>query len=652
MQTGTILWQPDPQALEKSNFHAFLKQAEQVSGKSLGDFTGLHAWSVSDLEGFWNLLWDFCGVVGEKGGSATSPEMPMPGARFFPQSRLNFAENLLQRKGNGDAIVFRGEDKLSVRLSWDELHAEVSRMQQFLKAAGVGRGDRVAAMLPNMPQAVIGMLATSALGAVWSSCSPDFGEGGVLDRFGQIEPKVFISCDGYWYNGKRIEIAEKLQAIASKLTSAKRIVIADYLGNAEEVAGALPNAVSWSQGPGSLTASDVTFERLSFDHPLYILFSSGTTGIPKCIVHSQGGVLLQHLKEQQLHCNLNPGDRFFYFTTCGWMMWNWLVTGLASGATLMLFDGSPFAPEAKVLFDYAEQERFTFFGTSAKYIDAVRNSGLRPVESHDLSSLAMMTSTGSPLAPENFKFVYEGIKPDIHLASISGGTDIVACFVGGVPDRPVRVGEIQGPMLGMATEVWNDDAKPVTGEKGELVCTKAFPSMPIGFWNDPDNKKYHGAYFERFDGIWCHGDFAEWTENGGMIIHGRSDATLNPQGVRIGTAEIYNQVEQMPQIEEALCIGQDWQSDVRVVLFVRLAQGAELDEELTNAIKQKIRTGASPRHVPAKIIAVSDIPRTKSGKITELAVRDVVHGRTVKNKEALANPEALSLFEDLPQLRD
>ena len=652
MQTGTILWQPDPKALEKGNFHAFLKEAEKAAGKPIGDFTALHAWSVSDLEGFWSLVWDFCGVIGEKGAAATSPEMPMPGARFFPEARLNFAENLLRRKGGDDAIVFRGEDKLSVRLSWDELHAEVSRMQQFLKDAGVGKGDRVAAMLPNMPQAVIGMLATSSLGAIWSSCSPDFGEGGVLDRFGQIEPAVFISCDGYWYNGKRIEIAEKLQAIAAKLTSVKRIVIADYLGSAKDVAAGLPNAVSWAEGPGSHTAGEVTFERLSFQHPLYILFSSGTTGIPKCIVHSQGGTLLQHLKEQQLHCNLKPGDRFFYFTTCGWMMWNWLVTGLASGATLMLFDGSPFAPEARVLFDYAEQERFTFFGTSAKYIDAVRNSGLRPVESHDLSSLAMMTSTGSPLAPENFKFAYEGIKPDMHLASISGGTDIVGCFVGGVPDRPVRVGEIQGPMLGMATEVWNDEGKPVTGEKGELVCTRAFPSMPIGFWNDPDEAKYHGAYFERFDGVWCHGDFAEWTENGGMIIHGRSDATLNPQGVRIGTAEIYNQVEQMPEVEEAICIGQEWQSDVRVILFVRMAAGVELTEELEKAIRQKIRTGASPRHVPAKIIPVADIPRTKSGKITELAVRDIVHGRPVKNKEALANPDALDLYADLPQLRD
>ena len=652
MQTGTILWQPDAEVLEKSNFHAFLKQAEKAAGKPLEDFTALHAWSVNDLEGFWGLVWDFCGVVGEKGGAATSREMPMPGARFFPESRLNFAENLLQRKGGEDAIVFRGEDKLSTRLSWDELHGEVSRMQQFLKSMGIGKGDRVAAMLPNMPQAVIGMLAASSLGAVWSSCSPDFGEGGVLDRFGQIEPAVFIACDGYWYNGKRIDISQKLQVIAAKLTSVKQIVIADYLGSAKEVAAGLPNAVSWAEGPGSHTAGEVTFERLPFEHPLYILFSSGTTGIPKCIVHSQGGTLLQHLKEQQLHCNLKPGDRFFYFTTCGWMMWNWLVTGLASGTTLMLFDGSPFAPEAKVLFDYAEQERFTFFGTSAKYIDAVRNSGLRPVESHDLSSLAMMTSTGSPLAPENFKFAYEGIKPDMHLASISGGTDIVACFVGGVPDRPVRVGEIQGPMLGMATEVWNEDGKPVTGEKGELVCTKAFPSMPIGFWNDPGNNKYHGAYFERFDGIWCHGDFAEWTENGGMIIHGRSDATLNPQGVRIGTAEIYNQVEQMPEVEEALCIGQDWEADVRVILFVRLAGGIELTEELTKAIKQKIRTGASPRHVPAKIIAIADIPRTKSGKITELAVRDVVHNRPVKNKEALANPEALDLYADLPQLRD
>ncbi|MCB1386518.1 MAG: acetoacetate--CoA ligase [Nitratireductor sp.] len=652
MKTGTILWQANESQLVGSNYQAFLKAASAASGIELADYDALHRWSVSDTDGFWRLIWQFCGVVGEMGARVMGDVRTMPGAEFFPDARLNFAENLLRGTGDGDAIVFRGEDKLERRLSWDDLRAEVARMQRFLIDAGVGKGDRVAAMLPNTPEAVIGMLATASIGAVWSSCSPDFGVNGVIDRFGQIEPKLFITVDGYWYNGKKIAIGEKLSEIAARLTSAERIVVADYLGDAQAVAASLPNAVAWQDGPGSVQAGELTFERLAFNHPLYILFSSGTTGIPKCIIHGQGGTLLQHLKEQRIHCGVKDGDRVFYFTTCGWMMWNWLVSALACGATLMLYDGSPFSPRPGVLFDYAEQEKFTFFGTSAKYIDALRNSGVRPVESHDLSSLRMLTSTGSPLAPENFRFVYDGIKEDIHLASISGGTDIVACFVGGVPDRPVRIGEIQGAMLAMAVEVWNEDGKPVIGEKGELVCVKPFPSMPIGFWNDPDHAKYRSAYFERFDGIWCHGDFAEWTQNGGMIIHGRSDATLNPQGVRIGTAEIYNQVEQMAEVEEALCIGQDWEGDVRVVLFVRLAGDRKLDEALTQAIRQKIRTGASPRHVPAKIIQVADIPRTKSGKITELAVRDVVHGRTVKNKEALANPEALDLYVDLPQLRD
>ncbi len=655
MDIGTVLWTPDKKALSESHFAHFAQKAGEIAGRDLGSYDALHAWSVSESEAFWKLVWRYCGIIGDMGSRATDGEMKMPGAQFFPDSSLNFAENLLRRTGPDDAIVFRGEDKVTRRLSWDELHGEVSRMQQYLRDLGVGEGDRVAAMVPNMPEAVIAMLAASSLGAVWSSCSPDFGEGGVLDRFGQIEPVVLITCDGYWYNGKAIPIGEKLEKIVANLPSLKSVVITDYLGKAEQLAAAMAenfaSATTWAAGPGRYEAQTIGFNRLPFSHPLYILFSSGTTGIPKCIVHSQGGTLIQHLKEQQLHINMREGDRFFYFTTCGWMMWNWLVSGLASGAALMLYDGSPFAPDSRVLWDYASEEKFTFFGTSAKYIDAVRNSGLRPLETYDLSAIRMIGSTGSPLAPENFRFVYEGIKQDVHLASMSGGTDIVACFVGGIPDRPVRIGEIQGPMLGMATEVWDDDGKPVIGEKGELVCTKAFPSMPIGFWNDPGDRKYLSAYFERFDGIWCHGDFAEWTKNGGMIIHGRSDATLNPQGVRIGTAEIYNQVEQLAEIDEAICIGQDWEGDVRVVLFVRLARGVTLDDDLVKTIKTVIRNGASPRHVPAKVIAVEDIPRTKSGKITELAVRDIVHGRAVKNQEALANPEALKLFENIPQLR-
>ncbi|RUU34027.1 acetoacetate--CoA ligase, partial [Mesorhizobium sp. M6A.T.Ca.TU.002.02.2.1] len=605
---------------------------------------------------FWSLVWDFCGIVGDKGTSGGERVLvdgdKMPGAAFFPDAKLNFAENLLKKTGPSDAVVFRGEDKVERRLSWNELHALTSRLQQLFLSLGVKKGDRIAAMMPNMPETVAALLATASIGAVWSSCSPDFGEQGVLDRFGQIEPVVFIAPDGYWYNGKAIEVADKIAAVAAKLPAVRKVLIVDYLGTSSDVAATVEKAAALDEALSSFAAKAVAFERLPFAHPLYILFSSGTTGIPKCIVHSAGGTLIQHVKEERLHAGLLDGDRFFYFTTCGWMMWNWLVSGLASGATLLLYDGSPFYPDGNVLFDFADAEKMTYFGTSAKFIDSVRKAGLKPIRTHDLSTVRTISSTGSPLSPEDFRFVYEGIKHDVHLASISGGTDIVSCFVLGVPTEPVWTGEIQGPGLGLAVDVWDDDGRPLRQEKGELVCTKAFPAMPIGFWNDPEGKKYHAAYFERFDNIWCHGDFAEWTAHGGLIIHGRSDATLNPGGVRIGTAEIYNQVEQMPEILEALCIGQDFDNDVRVVLFVRLAAGVELDAELEKRIRAKIRSGASPRHVPARIVAVADIPRTKSGKITELAVRDMVHGRAVKNKEALANPEALELFRDLPQLAD
>ncbi|PLX36091.1 MAG: acetoacetate--CoA ligase [Hyphomicrobiales bacterium] len=651
MSDATPLWQPSPERIAGTNLRRMMDRAEKETGRSFPDYKSFHRWSTDEKEAFWSLLWDFCGVVGDRGERTLSDGHKMPGAAFFPDARMNFAENLLRRNDDSDALVFRGEDKVERRMSWAELHALVSRLQQGFKAAGIGVGDRIAAMMPNMPETIAGMLAASSLGAIWSSCSPDFGERGVLDRFGQIEPKIFVTCDGYWYNGKQNPVGEKLKPILEQLVTVDTAIIVPYLGTADEVAAEIPKAVTLDAFTAPYEAAPVTFERLPFSHPLYILFSSGTTGIPKCIVHSAGGTLLQHLKEHQLHCDIRPGDRVFYFTTCGWMMWNWLATGLASEATLLLFDGSPFAPSGAVLFDYAQAEKMTMFGTSAKFIDAVKKAELRPRDTHDLSSLRLMTSTGSPLAPESFDFVYDGVKPDIHLASISGGTDIVACFVGGIPINPVWKGELQGPSLGMATDVWDEDGKPMVAGKGELVCTEPFPSMPIKFWNDPEGEKYHAAYFERFDNVWCHGDFAEWTEHGGMVIHGRSDATLNPGGVRIGTAEIYNVVEQMPEVIEALAIGQQWDDDVRVVLFVRLADGVALDEDLTKRIKTNIRTGASPRHVPAKIVVVKDIPRTKSGKITELAVRDVVHGREVKNKEALANPEALNLFKDIPDLQ-
>jgi acetoacetyl-CoA synthetase len=645
------LWTPSPERVTDSNLTAFAKVFGHRIGAELVDYRAVHRASVENREAFWSTVWDEFGVIGHKGDGRVLVDDAMPGAQFFPDARLNFAENLLRRSDLAEAIVFRGEDKLEQRLSFVDLHALVSRLQQWLQAQGVGPGDRVAAMMPNMPTTVAAMLATASLGATWSSCSPDFGPRGVLDRFGQIEPKVLVVCDGYWYAGKRIEVRDKLAEIVPQLPGLAAVLVVPYLGQAGDVAAGLAKGVAMDDALAPIPARPVTFAQMPFNHPLYILYSSGTTGVPKCIVHGAGGTLLQHLKEHRLQSDVKPGDRMFYFSTCGWMMWNWLVSGLASEATLLLFDGSPFHPAPSVLFDYAQAERMTLFGTSAKYIDACAKAGLRPRDTHDLSSVRLMTSTGSPLAPESFDYVYEAIKPDMQLASISGGTDIMGCFVLGNPTGPVWKGEIQAPGLGMAVDVWDEAGHPLSAGKGELVCTRAFPSMPVMFWNDPGGAKYSAAYFERFPGVWCHGDFAEWTEHGGMIIHGRSDATLNPGGVRIGTAEIYAQVEQIPDVLEALAIGQEWDGDVRVVLFVRLRPGVGLDAALEQAIRSKIRTGASPRHVPAKIVAVADIPRTKSGKITELAVRDVVHGREVKNKEALANPEALDLYRDLAALK-
>lgn len=644
------LWEPSREVLERSPMALFMKACGARAGRKFEGYDAFHAWSIEDRAAFWSAVWDDCHVIGDRGERVLVGDDRMLDTRFFPDASLNFAENLLRNTGRDDALIFRGEDKVSYRWNWDELHAQVSRLQQAFTAMGIGVGDRIAAMMPNMPETIACMLAAASIGAIWSSCSPDFGEQGVLDRFGQIAPKLFIACDGYWYNGKLQDAGSKIKTVSGKL--GVPVLVIPYAGDAVAVAASVENGKTLADFVAPYAAAPVTFRRLPFGHPLYILFSSGTTGVPKCIVHSAGGTLLQHLKEHRYHCGLTDGERLFYFTTCGWMMWNWLASGLGVGATLCLYDGSPFYPDGNVLFDYAADEGFAVFGTSAKYIDAVRKGGLTPRTTHDLSKLRLLTSTGSPLSPEGFNFVYDGIKPDVQLASISGGTDIVSCFVLGVPLKPVWRGEIQGPGLGLAIDVWNEDGQPVRQEKGELVCTRAFPSMPVMFWNDPDGAKYRAAYFDRFDNVWCHGDFAEWTEHGGIIIHGRSDATLNPGGVRIGTAEIYNQVEQMEEVLEALCIGQEWDDDVRVVLFVRLAPSLVLDEALEKAIKTRIRIGASPRHVPAKIVAVADIPRTKSGKIVELAVREVVHGRAVKNKEALANPEALELFANLAALKD
>ncbi|WP_406567232.1 acetoacetate--CoA ligase [Azospirillum fermentarium] len=644
------LWQPSPERIEQAAVTRFRAAVNARFGLSLADYDALWDWSVAKAEDFWRFLWDWAGVVGDPGAVVLADGHRMPGAQWFPQARLNYAENLLAGAPNGEAVVFWGEDKVKRRWSGAELRAEVSRLQQALRAAGVGPGDRVAAYMPNMPETLAAMLATVSLGGVWSSCSPDFGVQGVVDRFGQIEPKVLFVPDAYYYAGKAHDVRGKAAEVMKDLPTVTHAVVVPYV-NADADVSVVPRGVAYRDFLAPHAAGDVTYERMPFNHPLAILYSSGTTGKPKCIVHGAGGTLLQHIKEHRLHCDLNSGDRFFYFTTCGWMMWNWLMTGLASGTTLCLYDGSPFHPDGTILFDYADAEKVTLFGTSAKFIQTLEKSGLTPARTHDLSSVRTLTSTGSPLMPENFDFVYDGIKRDIHLASISGGTDIVSCFVLGSPVLPVWKGEIQTRGLGMAVEAFSDDGHPVRGEKGELVCVKPFPSMPVGFWNDPDGARYKAAYFERFANVWHHGDFIEQTEHGGWVIYGRSDAVLNPGGVRIGTAEIYRQVEQLPEILEAVCIGQDWDGDVRVVLFVVLRPGLTLDKALEDTIRRRIRDNCSPRHVPARIVPVTDIPRTRSGKITELAVRDAVHDRAIKNTEALSNPEALDQFRGRTELQ-
>jgi acetoacetyl-CoA synthetase len=642
------IWRPSPEDIAEANLTRFRAFATERGAPGGGEYAALWQWSVDEPGAFWGALFDYTGALADRGpGPVLVDGDRMPGARWFPGTRLNFAENLLRASGDAPAIVAWDERGPRGSLSWDDLRREVARVADGLRDAGVVAGDRVAGFLPNVPAAVVAMLAAASLGATWSSCSPDFGIRGVLDRFGQIAPKVLFTADGYVYAGKTIDSLERVAGILASLPTVQRVVVVPNLSAPPDVSR-VRDAIGYDDfgRPAGLH-----FERLPFDHPLYILYSSGTTGTPKCIVHGAGGTLLQHLKEHQLHCDLRPGDRLFFFTTCGWMMWNWLASALASAATIVLYDGSPLHPDEGALWRLAEDAGVTQFGTSPKYLAALAKSGFRPRDRARLSRLRMLLSTGSPLAHEQFDFVHDAIGPQVQLASISGGTDIVSCFALGNPVLPVYRGELQCRGLGMSVEIFDEQGRPLRGERGELVCTRPFPSMPVGFWNDADGSRYRTAYFERFPGIWCHGDYAMLTEHDGVVILGRSDAVLNPGGVRIGTAEIYRQVEKLEEILESLAIGQSWENDVRVVLFVRLRPGVALDAALERRIREVIRMNTTPRHVPARIVAVPDIPRTISGKIVELAVRDVVHGRPVRNTDALANPDALEHFRDLPELR-
>ena len=652
MAIPPILWQPSERAIEEAQITQFARQIVRKRRLELNSYPEFYRWTVDNPEEFWSDVWDFCGVIASRRGSSVLVDGDkMPGAHWFPEARLNFAENLMRRGDRGDAFVLWDERGFRRRVSFAELYSGVSRAVQALLALGLRAGDRAAAFIPNIPEA--GMLALAALsqGIVWSSCSPDFGVDGVVERFGQIEPKVLFCADGYRYNGQEHDTLERVREIVERLPTLRKAVVVPSLDEHVDVSD-VPKAVRLDEWLRRYTAGDIAFAQLPFDHPVYILFTSGTTGKPKCIVHGAGGALLQNLKMHKLQFDLRPGDRFFYFCTTNWVVWNLLFAGLCAEASVMLYDGSPFARDGRILFDCADKERFTHFGTSAKYIDAIAKRGLRPRDTHQLAALRMILSTGSPLAPESFDYVYDAVKSDVCLSSISGGTDIMAAFADANPILPVYRGELQCRSLGIAVEVFDENGESITNEKGELVCTKPFPSMPLGFWNDRGDERYHAAYFAKYPNVWCHGDWSELTERGTMIIYGRSDATLNPGGVRIGTAEIYRVVERIAEVEEAVAIGQIWQSDTRVVLFVKLRDGRTLDARLEERIRSEIRRHASPRHVPAKIVQVADIPRTKNGKVVELAVKAVVHGMPVPNTDALANPEALEYFRDLPELSE
>ena len=645
------LWTPGTLRVQQANLTRFIKLIQRKRDPDVVDYPSLYGFSIDSPKAFWRSMWEFGGVVGDSGSRTVENFDQMPGATWFPDARLNFAENLLRYRDQRQALIFRSETGLQSSMTYAQLYAEVATIAASLRAMGVGPGDRVAAYMPNLPETIIAMLAATSIGAIWSSCSPDFGINGVVDRLGQISPKVLFCAAAYTYNGKQHDCLEKVKEIQKQIGSIEKTIVTPYVAKKPDLSG-LENAELWSSFQ-DLSATEVEFARLPFDHPVYILYSSGTTGVPKCITHGAGGTLLQHLKELILHTDMKRSDIFMYYTTCGWMMWNWMVSALATGATVVLYEGSPFHPTPQAMFDLIDELEISIFGTGAKAISAWQKAGIKPRVSHSMASLKTLLSTGSPLAPESYDYVYQDIKQNLCLASIAGGTDIVSCFALGCPVMPVYRGELQVLGLGMAVEICRDDGEFADiGETGELCCRQPFPSMPVCFWGDEDGSKYKAAYFEQYPNIWAHGDFARITEHGGLIIFGRSDATLNPGGVRIGTAEIYRQVESLDEIIESICVGQDWDDDVRVVLFVRLREGVELDEELQTRIRKVVRANTTPRHVPAKIIAVTDIPRTVSGKIVELAVRNVIHGQAVKNTDALANPEALELYKDLAELKD
>jgi acetoacetyl-CoA synthetase len=646
-----LLWQPTGEQIKQSNMYRFMNFINETCGQNFTEYAQLYDWSIDNISEFWAAFWKFADIIHSQSyDEVIDDATKMPGAKWFAGTRLNFAENLLRYRDDRVALVFKGEDQPPIKLTYAQLYDEVARLAKSLKALGIEPGDRIVGFMPNMPESIIAMLAATSMGATWSSCSPDFGIKGVLDRFGQIKPRVLFTANGYSFKGKKLDSLVRISNILKELPSIEKVVVVPYTEDKADIS-AIDNAVHYQDFRSSESGLEIEFEQLPFGHPLYIMYSSGTTGLPKCMVQSAGGILVHQLKEHVLHTDLKRDDTLFYFTTCGWMMWNWLTCALGVGATLVLFDGNPFHPHPGALWEMAQDEKITVFGTSAGYIAALMNAGVKPGETYDLSPLRAVLSTGSPLSIEGFEYIYKEIKADLQLASISGGTDLNGCFALGNPMLPVYAGELQCRGLAMDVRAFDELGNELIDEQGELVCCRPFPSMPIYFWDDPDGKKYHSAYFDVFPNIWRHGDFVTVTSRGGVIMLGRSDATLNPGGVRIGTAEIYRQLEQMAQIADSVVVGQDWKNDVRVILFVKLAEGVELTDDLKDKIRQTIRVNASPRHVPAKIIGVPDVPYTLNMKKVELAVKKVIQGQEVLNKDALSNPQALDFYAGIKELQ-